>query len=77
MKDETPRREEAPLLELLGEKPAFLPDEEAPPVDEPKIARFVAGQLTGLDAVEVEFAIRSYRPWYWAWSRAIARAAGA
>jgi hypothetical protein len=74
---DTPRTDEAPLLELMGVKPDFLPDEEAPPVDETRIEQLLSGKLTGCDLLEVEFAVRSYSPWYRAWSQAIARRARA
>lgn len=72
MKDHPPK-DEAPLLNLLNVKPEFRPDEESPPVDEELIERYAAGELAGREVVEVEFAIRSFAPWYWAWSRAVAR----
>jgi len=72
---EKPKKDEAPFLRIMGVKPDFLPDEESPPVDEMKIEKLLAGELPGCEALEVEMAIQSFRPWYKAWCRGIARRA--
>jgi len=56
-----------PLLELLGIKPNFAPDELAPPVDEHRLADFIGNQMPRSEWMEMWELVTSFRSWYDAW----------
>ena len=64
-------RGERPLFETLGLDTGYAPDEEAPPIDRQRIAKFVRRELSPDDQDEVVRLIARYRPWHDAWAELV------
>ena len=62
---------EPSLLDKLGIKECFLPDEQAPPVDVERLEQYVRRELPEENASEVDTLIASYRNWHEAFGAAL------
>jgi hypothetical protein len=68
-----PTRKDNPiLLELLGMRQRFLPEQDEAVVDERLVDGFLAGALPPVQAEEVSTKIQTSRSWYRAYARAVA-----
>lgn len=64
-------RDERPLFETLGIDSGYAPDNEAPPIDRQRLAKFIRRELPPDDQDEVIRLIARYRPWHDAWAELV------
>jgi hypothetical protein len=58
-----------PFFEAFGIEPKFAADEDAPRVDERRLAAFVRDELSRAEWDEVWRQVTTYRSWFEAWRR--------